>query len=90
MAALHPYVRRWDSRTQETHQAVAGWKLGRPLEPGEVVHHDDGNKRNNHPDNVWVFSSQRAHMLYEHCRAREARGIVHLLSVEEVMRVYGC
>jgi len=33
------------------------------------VHHDDGDKRNNHPENIWVFSSQRAHMLYEHYRA---------------------
>ncbi len=61
MAYPNPYVRRWDPYTQETyyeHQAVAEMKLGRPLEPGEVVHHDDGNKRHNHPDNIWIFSSQ--------------------------------
>ncbi len=36
MALPNPYVRRWDARTRETyyeHQAVAEWKLGRPLEP---------------------------------------------------------
>ena len=93
MAVPNPYVRRWDPETQETyyeHQAVAEEKLGRPLAPGEVVHHDDGNKQHNHPDNIWVFSSQRAHMLYEHYRAREARGVGHLLSIEEVLRVHGC
>lgn len=93
MALPNPYVRRWDPDARETyyeHQAVAAWKLGRPLRPGEVVHHDDGDKRHNHPDNIWVFSSQRAHMLFEHYRAREARGVVHLLSVEEVLRVHGC
>jgi hypothetical protein len=72
------------------HQRVAEEKLGRPLEPSEVVHHDDGNKRHNDPGNIWVFSSQRAHMLYEHYRAREAKGIVHLLSVEEMLEVHGC
>lgn len=43
------------------HRSVAEQKLGRPLRPGEVVHHIDGNKRNNHPDNLWVFSSQKEH-----------------------------
>ena len=78
MALPNPRSRRWDPRTKEVyyeHRAVAEWRLGRPLEPGEVVHHDDGNKRDSHPDNVWIFVSQRAHMLYEHYRAREARGL---------------
>ena len=93
MGLINPYVRLWDRDTQETyyeHQRVAEEKLGRPLEPGEVVHHDDGNKRHNDPSNIWIFSSQRAHMLYEHYRAREVRGIGHLLSIEEVLRVHGC
>jgi hypothetical protein len=58
------------SETYYEHQEVAAWKLGRPLCAGEVVHHQDGNKRNNHPDNIWVFSSQRAHMLYEHYQTK--------------------
>lgn len=93
MAQPNPYVRRWDSAKRETyyeHQAIAEWKLGRPLKPGEVVHHDNADKADNHPDNIWVFSSQRAHMLFEHYRAREARGVGHLLTVEEVLRVHGC
>lgn len=93
MASTTPYVRLWNPEARKTyyeHQAVAERKLGRPLKPGEVVHHDDGNKQNNNPSNIFIFSSQRAHMLYEHYRAREARGIVHLLSVEEVLEVHGC
>lgn len=37
---------------QHTHRVVAEQKLGRPLRPGEVVHHLDGNPRNNDPQNL--------------------------------------
>lgn len=43
------------------HRIVAELKLGRPLNPGEVVHHIDNNKRNNSPDNLMVFASQAEH-----------------------------
>lgn len=43
------------------HRAVAEKKLGRKLLVGEVVHHIDGNKLNNLPDNLIVFPSQEEH-----------------------------
>ena len=46
------------------HRIVAEEKIGRKLKPGEVVHHIDGNKRNNSPDNLMVFSSQAEHAAY--------------------------
>ena len=36
------------------HRLVAEKKLGRELEPGEIVHHKDGNKRNNEKTNRLV------------------------------------
>lgn len=43
------------------HRTVAERKLGRKLKPEEVVHHIDGNKRNNSPDNLKVFQNQAEH-----------------------------
>ncbi len=43
------------------HRVVAEQLLGRPLCPGEVVHHIDGDKRNNRPENLRVFASQAEH-----------------------------
>lgn len=43
------------------HRIVAEQLLGRPLLPGETVHHIDGNKRNNDPRNIRIFASQSDH-----------------------------
>lgn len=55
------------------HRTVAEQKLGRPLRKGEVVHHIDENKRNNDPDNLIVFSSQREHALHHESIRRKKR-----------------
>jgi len=54
------------------HRIVAEQMLGRPLRPGEVVHHIDGNKRNNAPENLMVFASQAEHALW-HKKAGDLR-----------------
>lgn len=47
---------------RHTHRIVMEKMVGRPLEKGEVVHHIDGNPRNNHPDNLMVFPTQSEHL----------------------------
>lgn len=47
---------------RHTHRIVAEQILGRPLKEGEIVHHIDGNKRNNDPSNLMVMTQS------EHCR----------------------
>ena len=48
------------------HRQIVETLLGRPLKAGEVVHHLDGNKRNNDPENLVVLPSQS-----EHCKAHD-------------------
>ena len=46
--------RKWMGRHE--HRVVAERMLGRPLRRGEIVHHRDGNKRNNAEENLQVMT----------------------------------
>lgn len=58
----HPFSRK-DGYVYE-HTLVAERKIGRYISKGEVVHHVDGNKQNNVPDNLWVFKTTNDHTRY--------------------------
>jgi hypothetical protein len=52
------------------HRLVAEECLGRELQPGEIVHHEDEDKWNNDPPNLIVFPSQAVHARHhklKHC-----------------------
>lgn len=51
------------------HRRVAESMLGRPLKRGEIVHHKDGDKHNNSPENLEVMTQS------EHIKAHRAEMI---------------
>jgi hypothetical protein len=88
MYERNPYPRyKVQGETLYWHRGVAEVELDRPLKPGEVIHHIDGDQWNADPSNLIVFSSQRAHMIYEHWQRRGGhRG---LWSIDELLEHYG-
>lgn len=58
------------------HRMVAEIKLGRPLRPGEIVHHLDGDKHNNSPSNLEIMS-QSQHAKAHWREMMDARKLKH-------------
>ena len=57
------------------HVNVAEAVLGRPMPDGAIVHHIDGNRRNNEKWNLAIFPSENYHQLIHlRQRALEASG----------------
>ena len=70
------------------HRVVMEATLGRNLTGREVVHHIDGNRRNNLPANVLVLESQSVHMRLEHYLRRQARGLECFFDLETWLAMY--
>lgn len=71
------YKKRRDPKTGRrvrVHRFIATQMLGRPLLPGEVVHHRDGDKNNNAPSNLLILRSSAEHSAIEACLRRRRRG----------------
>lgn len=62
-APLHPFATK--HKVVAEHRLVMEKKLRRYLDPSEVVHHKDGDPRNNHPDNLEVFQTNAEHLRHE-------------------------
>lgn len=89
-AAGYVVVRVSDASYRREHCVVAEGALGRPLHGKEVVHHRNGDRADNRPENLEVLASQSEHMKL-HMNSEEARrrglltkrGLAALKAVEE-------
>lgn len=85
---MSSYKRVWDNTTKKqiyVHRQVAAEQLGRPLQPGEVVHHRNGDKTDFSPQNLMTLTSQAAHMSIEHIERKRSRGMAPLFELEEML-----
>ncbi len=57
-------VSKTGGRRRFEHRQVAEKALERPLGSKEVVHHCNGIRSDNRPENLWVFPSRSAHQKY--------------------------
>ncbi len=53
--------RRFSDSGKSVHRWSAEHRIGRTLKNGEVVHHINRDKLDNHPSNLWVFKNQKKH-----------------------------
>ena len=60
----HPRARK--SGYVLEHILVAEKKLGRPLLPGEEVHHRNLNRADNRPGNLHIYKTHKEHWMKEH------------------------
>ena len=70
------------------HILVAEEILGRPLNPGEVVHHKDGKHSNNSPENIEVFENNGQHLSFHAQEAGPSWGQPLRCDYVEAEKVY--
>ena len=87
--ARERYVRIWDAeqgKALRVHRLIAEQQLGRPLEPGEVVHHVNGDRSDNRLENLQVLPSQGHHMALEQLQRKVKRGVEPLFGIEDLLK----
>jgi hypothetical protein len=59
-------------KQREEHILIAQEKIGRKLNPDECVHHINGIKNDNRPENLLVMTKSQHSSLHNHMRYRKA------------------
>lgn len=57
-------VKKRNGKSIDYHRIVAEQKLGRPLKKGEIVHHINGDKKDNRPENLEITTVAKHNKLH--------------------------
>lgn len=73
------------------HILVVEKQLGRFLTKAECIHHKDGNRANNNPDNLQLFADAQGHSSYERLLGSFIKkllwGEIHISNREEIFQL---
>lgn len=76
------------------HRAIMAIKLGRPLSSNEIVHHINGIRDDNRPENLEIFSTTNAYNRHHCCGVREIEVVEEnkrlLEKIKELERRIAC
>ena len=78
----HPYCTK--ARYVMEHRLVMEEKIGRYLLPREIIHHENGNKQDNRPENLHLHSSRAKHVQYHFDAVKEVYRLRKILDDHQI------
>lgn len=75
-----------NGKTKRKHQVIMEKHIGRPLRKNEVVHHIDGNKRNNDISNLLLTTRSEHAKIHRECLDRSIPVLQYTLNGELIKK----